>query len=359
MSNMVRKCCLGWDCISNYDHAYNGRLWLLWNRQICNVVELFKSDQLIHAKVSINGTSVTFLLSLVYATNLPRDRVQLWQDISDLASSVKLPWIIAGDFNTTLKYDERLKGGVIEPGDTSELQTITRDYDLQDMRFSGEYYTWCNKHELHDRLYSKLDRSLVNVKWIHEFPSASTFFGLDDVSDHAYGLVTLDVNAPSNSKPFRFCEAWKRHPQFLDLVREARQCEVQGYPMFRLVSKLKVLKGKLKSLHRSNYSNLEGRIEEVKKSLVETQHQILLDCLNAYLQAKERELRQQYMELLATNEVLLRQMAKIEWLQQGDLNTAYFHASIKQKRAQNTISTICTEDGVLLSDESQVKEEIL
>lgn len=200
---------------------------------------------------------------------------------------------------------------------------------------------------------------MVKSKWIQEFPSASTFFGLDDISDHAYGLVTMDISRPGSPKPFRFCEAWKRHPQFSGLVREAWQTEVQGYPMFRLVSKLKVLKGKLKCLHNSNYSDIEGIIQVVKQALVKTQHQILQDCLNVELQIKERELRHEYMDLLAENEVMLRQSAKIEWMQQGDLNTAYFHASIKQKMAQNTITTICTEDGVFLSHEAQVKEEIL
>lgn len=68
---------------------------------------------------SIKGIVDVFLLSLIYAANLPRDRVQLWQDINVIAGtgSVQLPWIIAGGFNTTLKFDERLKGGVIEPGD--------------------------------------------------------------------------------------------------------------------------------------------------------------------------------------------------------------------------------------------------
>lgn len=248
----------------------------------------------------------------------------------------------------------------MDSGDTSELESFTNDCEVQDMSFTGKHLTWCNNYEiLHDRLYNKLDRTLVNDKWIQAFPNASTFFGLDGISDHAYGLVSMGVQSSINPRPFKFRDAWITNPQFRHLVEETWQTEVHGHPMYRFVTRLKVLKGKIKKLHRDKYSDIEVRIQKAKEELIATQHQLLLGCLNCDLMEKEKALRQEYMELLSVEGQLLRQRSKVEWMEQGDPNTAYFHAYIKQKRAQSNISAIYTEDGQWLYEEEQIKVEIL
>lgn len=331
---------------------------MVWNPNACSVTELFKSDQLIHVRVAITGL-LDFLLSLVYARNMSRERVQLWSDLKALAGNGQIPWIFAGDFNTTLKHDERLRGGVMDPANTRELQDFTSECELQDMRFTEEYFTWCNQQDLHDRIYCKLDRSLVNASWIQNFPLADTFFGLDNISDHTYGLIMMGVQKSGVPKPFRFCDAWIQHPNCFPLVQEAWQVEVQGHPMFRFVTRLKYLKNSLKKLHRENFNDIEKRVQEAKQKLIEVQHKILNDLSNYELQEEEKVLKAKYTELLSIEEQLLKQSANVEWMQNGDLNTAFFHAYIKQKRAHSTISTICTEGGQWLNDEEEIKAEIL
>lgn len=41
------------------------------------------------------------------------------------------------------------------------------------------------------------------------------------------------------------------------------------------------------------------------------------------------------------------------------MNTQYFHAQLKNRRAQTTISSICNGQGERLMEEKQIKEEIL
>lgn len=95
--------------------------------------------------------------------------------------------------------------------------------------------------------------------------------------------------------------------------------------MFCLISKLKSLKAKLKRLHKSEFSNIEGRIQLAKQQVIDIQHQILADSMNLELQRQEKILKQEYMELLSADETMARQRAKIDWLQQGDLDAEFFH----------------------------------
>lgn len=53
-----------------------------------------------------------------------------------------MAWLLAGDFNTTLRFGERMKDGTLVSGDTEELETLLESCHLMDMRFTGEFYTW-------------------------------------------------------------------------------------------------------------------------------------------------------------------------------------------------------------------------
>lgn len=45
---------------------------------------------------------------------------------------------------------------------------------LTDMRYTGKFLTWSNRQENH--IQCKLDRVLVNVEWVGEFPDFETEF---------------------------------------------------------------------------------------------------------------------------------------------------------------------------------------
>lgn len=115
-----------WKSLDNYAHAYNGRIWVIWNSVKCSVTPLRYSDQLIHCEVLLLDSNIKFLATFVYATNLPGERESLWDDVRNIATVVNLPWLLMGDLNTTLLYDERVKGGRIVNSDTSELASWCR-----------------------------------------------------------------------------------------------------------------------------------------------------------------------------------------------------------------------------------------
>lgn len=90
-----------------------------------------------HALVKSKVSKIKFYLSLVYAFNSSDGRVSLWQDIENLSAQVYLPWVIGGDFNTTMFYGERMTGGEVVTGETDELMHISASCQLQDLNYTG------------------------------------------------------------------------------------------------------------------------------------------------------------------------------------------------------------------------------
>lgn len=65
------------------------------------------------------------------------------------------------------------------------------------------------------------------------------------------------------------------------------------------------------------------------------------------------------MDALLAEESMMKQKAKVDWLRQGDLNTAYFHARVKQRRASCSIRSICDSQGNWHDDPEHVKAILL
>ena len=73
---------------------------------------------------------------------------------------------------------------------------------------------------------------------------------------------------------------------------------------------------------------------------------------------KQKNLQNEWEELCGREEEYWRQKSRELWLQQGDKNTKYFHASAQKKRAAKTIFSIKDSvTGNVLTNSQHIKEE--
>lgn len=148
--------------LANYDHADNGWIWVVYDKQKVSVTCLETGNQFIHCRVVWTDSQNSCLITFVYAANHPDDRVPLWGEIKHLATSIDSPWAVVGDLNCNLFHDERIKNGEPVVYNVEELTDLVASTALSDLRYSGHYHTWCNKQQGAARLYCKLDRVFVN-----------------------------------------------------------------------------------------------------------------------------------------------------------------------------------------------------
>lgn len=201
---------------------------------------------------------------------------------------------------------------------------------------------------------------LVNDHWLHQFNYSSAIFLHPDISDHSPGLIQLGGNLPRKKKHvFKFCNIWVKDPQFEGLFWEAWSITVTGTPMYVLMHELKATKKLLKNLHRSKYTQLAAKVEACSKELHIVQEELSRTPLDPLLQEAEKELQNSYQSLVNAELQLLKQQAKVTWLQCNDANTYYFHSRVKERYSRHKITSIYTADGQLLTYIEQVHYEFL
>ncbi|WZY73255.1 hypothetical protein YC2023_005495 [Brassica napus] len=346
----------GWLFDDNYFFSPLGRIWILWHPSL-TVTVVQKSSQMISAEVVWPSSPETVTISIVYASNDVLEREALWNEISALAGSRGLlnkPWILIGDLNQirnpaehsnppSLNVDKRMR----------DLNQCLQDVNLDDLNFRGTTYTWWNKRKSAP-VAKKLDRALVNDDWYFHFPESVANFGSPAFSDHSVITVTIDPSRVKAVKAFKFYNFLTLNLGFLDLIASNwYSFNTVGSAMFRVSSKLKLLKNAIRSFSKSNYSELEKRTAEAHESLVQAQEMTLNSPspLNASL---ELSAQNKWEELSKAEQEFFLQRSRIQWSGLGDNNTRFFHRYAKSRQSKNHIHYLFTESGERIDSQSGI-----
>ncbi|KAK4724674.1 hypothetical protein R3W88_027453 [Solanum pinnatisectum] len=111
---------------------------------------------------------------------------------------------------------------------------------------------------------------------------------------------------------------------------------IYGNPLYVLYQKLKNISKYLSSLSQNSY----GDIYKEPKRLEAQMRTIEENCVNNNSIENRMELsrcRAEFIKYIKLQDSILRQKARIKWLEEGDANTAYFHSIIKDMRRRLTI----------------------
>ncbi|XP_074265854.1 uncharacterized protein LOC141588305 [Silene latifolia] len=209
-----------------------------------------------------------------------------------------------------------------------------------DLPGTGAFYNRSNKQDPMTRVYSRLDRCLANQEWFNCFPDMVAHFYSAGLFDHCPCTVSNVKLDSGRRASFKFFNIWGDAPSFLSKVQEEWQQHYPGYKMFNVVKKLKNVKSKLKELNKECFSDIENKASIAEKDLLDVQLQIKKDPQNVALIQKENQIFESLKVLSKARTGFLQQKAKIEWMEDGDSNTAYFHGAIKKRCTLNKVTQI-------------------
>ncbi|XP_059635593.1 uncharacterized protein LOC132277762 [Cornus florida] len=269
-----------------------GRVWVLWNPLVLSLIVMSENSQVLNCAVWLNDLKVRCLVSLVYAANTHTERLPLWRNLKQ-HHELGVPWILMGDFNVTLGINEAFGGAPRWSQGMEDFKNCVFRNELEDLRYTGIFFTWTNSSFGAANISKKLDRVLINYDWMCKFPQSSADFLPHGISDHS--------------------------PM------------VQGTKMFCVVQKLRALKHPLKMLNRNDYGDISLKVA-------------------AYdlLRINEREIAKRYANLCLAEEMFFKQKAQVHWLRVGDQNTAYFMKCFSSKVNKRKINSIEDHNGEVL-----------
>ncbi|XP_048492970.1 uncharacterized protein LOC104891364 [Beta vulgaris subsp. vulgaris] len=266
------------------------------------------TSQYVHYIVTPNQGQSNFWCTFVYGFNDSQSRIELWAGLKDIAGKCQGPWVVLGDFNAISSVDDRL-GSPVRLSEIGPMVECMSVCELMDIKANAE----------------------------------ATFL-LEGNFDHTPALLYVYPDVQTK-KPFKFCNAWCSYPELLDVVRMEWSKVIHGYPMYRVVAKLKNIRVRLQRLKKSMFGDTEKEEITAREGLVDAQNELHSDPSNDELKNKDKLARERYTNAKKNVYSMLQQKEKLKWLKCGDENTKTFYQAIKARRMQNRIHAVHKQDG--------------
>ncbi|GAV90354.1 hypothetical protein CFOL_v3_33763 [Cephalotus follicularis] len=228
-----------------------------------------------------------------------------------------------GDFNVT-RYEAEHSSSRIITKAMNEFNKAIISAEQEDLKGSALMYTWSNM---------RCDT------YAHFHPPG--------ISDHSPITIHLRNRQQYRGRSFKFINSWVNNKSFLQVVSQEWEKGYAGSPLIVVHKKLKSLKGHLKVF--STRPDTIGAGLRARLLLVQQAIYVGVGGPNALDQ--ERQLRVEVRNAARDEESLLKQKSRIQWLKEGDSNTAFFHRAVMVRQSKNHLVRIKDEQGNWLVDE--------
>ncbi|GKC78416.1 RNA-directed DNA polymerase, eukaryota, reverse transcriptase zinc-binding domain protein [Tanacetum coccineum] len=321
-----------WEFTSNgEDNSKVCRIMIGWNSNKMNVWVIAKSKQCIFLLVETICKKVKFFCSIVYASNSYMERRKLWRELGAQKSITNgIPWVLMGDFNVTLRVEEHSNGSSIPNSEMDEF---------------AQCITWTkSRNNPNCKTLKKLDKIMISEAFMDKFHNSSGMFLPYMISDHSPTVLKIPNGMEKRRQAFRFSNFITDKKEFIPIVKEAWEVDIEGHMMYRIVKKMKLMNKSLNKLSWAN-GNIFVRVKKLRDCLKEIEIEVDKYPYDENIKSKSCKILSEYYEAMKDESNLLMQKAKIEWLKDGDRNTEFFHKIIKGRTHKGRIVSICNEKG--------------
>ncbi|XP_012854391.1 PREDICTED: uncharacterized protein LOC105973895 [Erythranthe guttata] len=203
-----------------------------------------------------------------------------------------------------------------------------------------------------DRVWQRLDRILVNTTFHNIFPALKVHHLARDASDHAPLSVTFEQDQQQARGRFIFQRMWADHPSFLEVVRKAWDTPTSGSASNAFHTKLMNVRKTLKNWNWDTFGDIQWNIKESQEK-IQVLENILVQGWSEDTQKQLVELKQHLLKLEQWEAELLSNKARIAWEKDGDRNTAFFHASMKDRRKKSLIH-VARQNGTITTSQQEI-----
>jgi hypothetical protein len=151
---------------------------------------------------------------------------------------------------------------------------------------------------------------------------------------------------------FKFEAMWLHAPDYKEVLEKAwsdGSCGVRS--LHDTWSNLGRVAGSLRDWSRATFGSVRKNIRKLEGRLRYIRGQPFSDLSLK----EEREVERELCELFEREEIMARQRSRVEWLREGDRNTAFFHARASARRRTNKIDMLLREDGSRCETQGEIK----
>ncbi|XP_058784900.1 uncharacterized protein LOC131659770 [Vicia villosa] len=327
----------------------SGGLLILWNPGSVEVVCSFKGEGYLGVKV--RWKNFIYYIVNIYSPCSFAAKRSLWMNLLKIVGGDG-EWIFGGDFNAVKTKEERRGCSVLDNRrEWVEFSDFIDRSDLSDIPCRGKKFTWFSGD---GKSKSRIDHFLVADATMDRWGVVGQFVDLRDISDHCPIWIMVE-KSNWGPKPFRSNNEWFSHKDFLPFVeKEWLALSVEGRGEFVLKEKLKLLKSRLKWWNINIFGRIELEMQEGIKdmnAMDEWDAETSIPMDPEVVTSKRKLSSSKFWLNLKIKENMLIQKSRLNWLNDGDNNSKFFHSVMKGRRRLNHIGPLVTQAGMIESVE--------
>ena len=226
------------------------------------------------------------------------------------------------------------------------FQRAIEDYNLIDLGVEGYQYTWERARGTDRWVEERLDKAFGSEAWMQCFTRAKVCTLESSYSDHL--PIFLDPSPAqfiTRNRHFRFENVWLREVDCSEVIRE----RWHSNPRHSIQNKILAYGSALTEWGGHLGRNFHKRVMDCKNRMDSLQVRRDRKGVAEFTEARDR-----YNEFLHSHEVFWKQRAKSLWLNEGDQNTRYFHASASSRKRQNSLGNLRNDQGEWCANSDKV-----
>ncbi|CAA0809638.1 Unknown protein, partial [Striga hermonthica] len=329
-----------------------GGLLLCWSNNV-SVLEIVNNFFSLEVKFVLNGRNDIMWGVFVYASVDDSERQYQWDLLLRHSLRWGELWFIGGDFNDIICNEEK-KGGLVRgEGSFRDFRNFLQSLGVIECPLIGHQFTWSNLRRGEEFVEEKLDRICVSPEWWFKFPKTQIQNIPLASSDHNLLLMDLARSEEASKPRFMFDNRWTKKEGYKECISNAWKVAHKGPDLYRFQKKLRsvstallgwAVRQKTNSAHMINVCN--AKLEVLSRQGGGRNWEEWQEC--------KEKLHEAYRE----EELYWKQKSRVSWLKEGDKNTRFFQACVRQRRQRNNLDYLICRNGVQCKNRSEAVKEV-
>ncbi|OMO91306.1 reverse transcriptase [Corchorus capsularis] len=326
-----------------------GGLISIWRDDFFQMDSSIISQRILIILGSIRALDMKCAFVNVYAPNNDEERRVFFEELSMHLSVLNVPTCICGDFNV-VKSEEERSGTLSNDTALGVFNDFIEDWALVDLPLVGSNFTWFENSS--PPSFSRIDRFLFAPIFLTTFPNVFQKALPRSLSDHNPILLGCE-EVDWGPKPFKLFNFWCEDDDFKLMVKTVWSNSQNS----NLWEKLKSLKPALKAWASTKFGNLAASISSLEVEIQQMEELLAVNGENESLRNKLYHCKGELWKLMRAEERSLHQKSRVNWLNNGDKNSRFFHQKVAMRNASNNITSI-QHNNFTITDPSEIKSFI-
>ena len=305
--------------------------------------------RIIDCKISNKG--ISFYFSCVYGHPIRPLRHVFWECLQRLSLKRTEPWLLCGDFNKILNANETRGGRRRENWSLADFRNMVKCCKISDLPFQGNNMTWVGKRRNYT-VESWLNRAMTADQWKATFPASEVIYLEMVESDHRPAIIKIRRKTEQGIRPFQFDTRLCSNLEFEGVIKQIWNNNLV-YGNTSLQECIRNCRREILSWKRNHNTNSAIRIKDIIKEIDVTHSD------NSISVEQIRHLRRELIKAYREEETFWKLKSRNQWLNEGDRNTRFFHASTKNRIVRNRLNSIQDINGMTVYGNNDIGSEVV